>query len=260
MKCFPFPTSGPAFPCEAASSRRPMLVFGRRGDPVRGRWTGEELATQSARIDTTYLNRYISVFLPFTEDMPETEQLSAFRALLAWSTLSGSPAEVTTICVPGWLDYQRSRTQDLILLATESSIDTTSRPDHETGWRPIEQNNWPLDVVYPAPGKPGQLTKVVRSGRVAQDRVALSVLLGSRSDLTELNIAFATALPVSLVPVRDFAAAVDVTQRLRGEGTTDADIRRYLETFGFKSSFGHLGRWRDLPEARLGESKVEAAR
>ena len=260
MKCFPFPTSGPAFPCEAASSRRPMLVFGRRGDPVRGRWTGEELATQSARIDTTYLNRYISVFLPFTEDMPETEQLSAFRALLAWSTLSGSPAEVTTICVPGWLDYQRSRTQDLILLATESSIDTTSRPDHETGWRPIEQNNWPLDVVYPAPGKPGQLTKVVRSGRVAQDRVALSVLLGSSSDLTELNIAFATALPVSLVPVRDFAAAVDVTQRLRGEGTTDADIRRYLETFGFKSSFGHLGRWRDLPEARLGESKVEAAR
>jgi hypothetical protein len=235
-----------------------MAIFGQRGDPVRGGWTSEELATQ-ARLDTSYLNRYISVVIPFAEDMPEPEQLSAFRALVAWSTLSGTPAEVTTICVPGWLDYQRPRTQDLILLAAESKIDTAPVLDEEAGRRSIEPNDQPLDVVYPVPGKPGQLTHVLRSGRVVTDRAALTALLSPSSDLSELTIAFGTALGGLGIPVRDYAAAEELTHRWRSGGSTDADIRRYLETFGFRNSHGNLGRWRDLPKARRGESKIEGA-
>ena len=113
--------------------------------------------------------------------------------------------------------------------------------------------------VYPVPGKPGELTRVVRSGRVVKDRAALTALLSTSPDLSDLTVAFATAFPGRQVPIRDYAAAEELTHQWRSGGSTDADIRRYLETFGFRNSHGNLGRWRDLPKARTCESKTEAA-
>jgi len=50
--------------------------------------------------------------------------------------------------------------------------------------------------------------------------------------------------------LRDVDAARDVASQLRTQRWSGEDIKRYLETYGFKNSKGIVGRW---PADRLAE-------
>jgi hypothetical protein len=244
----PYPAEAPVYDdAPSGRCRLPLILFGARSRADASGWTHEERAVaRGLHLPGSDRDGYLGPLIPFDPRADsEAQRQAALRSLMMWR-YEAVLVPVAGVVIPLWDSYDPLLQQQM---AVAARYVLTSRPESD---QVLLRHDTALPLLRVDSGKLGPVrpTSPRREENVVDD---LQGLAPSREQLMYEVMARVTHQE----PTRDFASACRVAVAARAQGRSNAWIRQYLETFGYRNAKGTAGRWQP---ARLDEAFVGAQR